>query len=129
MINIIQQRCGSDAGQWYSTKATLGDQLPLLKTRAVSLLCTLLAALSILKATTPWSLTAKAALEHHVLQQPLLVGENEAQQRTSPCWLLHLEKEVIINTLQEPPVLLMACCVVLPIDMVMVEVPWEGEGL
>lgn len=63
-------------------------------------------------------------------QQLLLVGKNKAQQRTSPCWLLcQLEKEVIINTLQEPPVLLMACCVVLPIDMVMSEVPREGEGL
>lgn len=94
------------------------------------MLCTLLTALSILKATILWSRAAKAALERHVPRQPLLVGENKAQQRASPCWLLcHLEKEVIINTLQEPPVLLMACCVVLPTDIVMVEVPREGEGL
>lgn len=60
-------------------------------------------------------------------QQPLLIGE-KAQQRTSPCWLVcHLEKEVNI-TLQELPILLMACCVVLPIDIGLVEVPWEGES-
>ncbi|KAK4822002.1 hypothetical protein QYF61_006616 [Mycteria americana] len=61
---------------------------------------------------------AKAALELHIPHQPLLVGENKVQHSTSPRWLLcHLEKEVIINTFQEPPRLLMPCCVVPPRDI------------
>ncbi|KAK4822239.1 hypothetical protein QYF61_011880 [Mycteria americana] len=61
---------------------------------------------------------AKAALELHFPHQPLLVGENKVWHSTSPRWLLyHLEKEVIINTFQEPPGLLMACCVVPPTDI------------
>ncbi|KAK4832223.1 hypothetical protein QYF61_021070 [Mycteria americana] len=60
---------------------------------------------------------AKAALELHIPSEPLLVGENKVQHSTSPRWLLyHLEKEVIINAFQEPPGLLIPCCVVCPTD-------------
>ncbi|KAK4822677.1 hypothetical protein QYF61_019044 [Mycteria americana] len=56
---------------------------------------------------------AKAALELHIPYQLLPVGENKVQHSTIPHWLLyHLEKEIIINTFQEPPGLLMPCCVV-----------------
>ncbi|KAK4832092.1 hypothetical protein QYF61_020707 [Mycteria americana] len=73
---------------------------------------------------------AKAALELHIAHQPLLVGENKVQHSTSPHWLLyHLEKEVIINTFQAPPGLLMPCCVVPPTDIRVVEVPHEDQGL
>ncbi|KAK4822575.1 hypothetical protein QYF61_017161 [Mycteria americana] len=61
---------------------------------------------------------ARAALEFHIPHQPLLAGDNKVQHNTSPHWLLyHLEKEVIINTFQEPPGLLMPCCVVPPTDI------------
>ncbi|KAK4823607.1 hypothetical protein QYF61_004210 [Mycteria americana] len=73
---------------------------------------------------------AKAALELHIPHQPLLVGENKVQHSASPRLLLyHLEKEVIINTFQEPPGLLMPCCVVPPTDISVVEVPHEVQGL
>ncbi|KAK4824031.1 hypothetical protein QYF61_009622 [Mycteria americana] len=74
--------------------------------------------------------TAKAALEIHFPHQPLFVGENTLQNSMSPRWLLyHLEKEVIINTFQEPHGLLMPCCVVPPTDIGVVEVPHEDHGL
>ncbi|KAK4827407.1 hypothetical protein QYF61_017837 [Mycteria americana] len=73
---------------------------------------------------------AKAALELHIPYQPLLVSENKVQHSTSSRWLLyHLEKEVIINAFQEPPGLLMPCCVVPPTDIRVVEVPHEDQGL
>ncbi|XP_072710958.1 uncharacterized protein [Ciconia boyciana] len=73
---------------------------------------------------------AKAVPELHIPHQPLLVGENKVQHSTSPCWLLyHLEKEVIINTFQEPPRLLMPSCVVPPTDIGVVEIPHEDQGL
>ena len=54
---------------------------------------------------------AKAAPEPHILEQPLLVGENKIQLNTSPRGLLcHLEKAAI-NAFQEPPGLLMSCCI------------------
>jgi len=68
----------------------------------------------------------KAALELHIPYKPLLVGENKIQHNTSPCGLLyHLEKEIVINKFQEPPVLLMPCCVVPPMDIRVVEIPHE----
>ncbi|KAK4817448.1 hypothetical protein QYF61_015603 [Mycteria americana] len=61
---------------------------------------------------------AKATLELHIPHQLLLVGEKKVQHSTSSCWLLyHLKKEIIINTFQEPPRLLMSCCVVPPTDI------------
>ncbi|KAK4813670.1 hypothetical protein QYF61_017637, partial [Mycteria americana] len=73
---------------------------------------------------------AKAALGLHIPHQPLLVGENKVQHSTSPHWLpCHLEKEVIINTFQEPPRLLMSCCVAPPTDIGVVEVSHEDQGL
>ena len=64
----------------------------------------------------------KAALELHIPQQQLHVGENKVQHSTSAHWLFyHLEKEVIINTVQKPPGLLMPCCVVPPIDTGVIE--------
>jgi len=42
---------------------------------------------------------------------------------------INLEKEVIINALQQPPVLLMPCCVVPPTDTSVVEVTCEDQGL
>ncbi|KAK4821804.1 hypothetical protein QYF61_003833 [Mycteria americana] len=73
---------------------------------------------------------AKAALELHIPHRRLLVGENKVQHSTSPCWLLSpWEKEVIISAFEEPPGLLMACCVVPPRDIGVVEVPHEEEGL
>ena len=72
---------------------------------------------------------AKAALGLHIPHQPLLAGENKVQHSTSPHWLLyHLEKEVIINALQELPGLLMPCCAVPPTDVGVVEVPHEDQG-
>jgi len=66
----------------------------------------------------------KAALEHHIPHQLLLVGQNKVQHSTSPHGLLyHLEKEVIINAFQEPAGLLMPCCVISPADIGVVEVP------
>ncbi|KAK4821803.1 hypothetical protein QYF61_003832 [Mycteria americana] len=73
---------------------------------------------------------AKAALELHIPHRRLLVGENKVQHSTSPCWLLSpWEKEVIISAFEEPPGLLMPCCVVPPRDIGVVEVPHEEEGL
>ncbi|KAK4825309.1 hypothetical protein QYF61_026828 [Mycteria americana] len=64
------------------------------------------------------TLRVKAALELHIPHQPLLVGENKVQHSTSPRWLLgHLEEEVTISAFQEPPGLLMPCCVVPPTDI------------
>jgi len=61
---------------------------------------------------------AKAALDFHIPHQPLLVGENKVQHRTSPCGLLsHLEEEFVTNAVQEPPGLLVPCCVVPPTDV------------
>jgi len=40
-----------------------------------------------------------------------------------------LEKEVIISIIQEPPALLMPCCVVPPTDTGVGEVPHEGQSL
>ncbi|KAF4798543.1 hypothetical protein TURU_063040 [Turdus rufiventris] len=71
----------------------------------------------------------QGVLELHIPYQPLLVGENKVQYSTSPCWLLfYLEKEVVISTFQEPPRLLMPCCVVSPTDVRVVEVPHEDQG-
>lgn len=70
---------------------------------------------------------AKAVLELHI---PHLVGENEVQHSTSAHLLLyHLETESVINSVQEPPGLLMPCCVVPLIDIGVVEVPREDQGL
>ncbi|PKU40619.1 obscurihypothetical protein [Limosa lapponica baueri] len=72
---------------------------------------------------------AKAALELHILYEPLFVGENEVQHGTSPHWLLcHLEKEVI-DAFQEPPGLLMDCCAVHSTDVRVVEVHHEDQSL
>ncbi|KAJ7405384.1 hypothetical protein BTVI_69191 [Pitangus sulphuratus] len=59
----------------------------------------------------------------------LLFGKNKAQCSTFPHLLLcHLEKE-IISAFQEPPGFLMPCCVVPPMDIGVVEVPYEDQGL
>ncbi|KAK4832416.1 hypothetical protein QYF61_023095 [Mycteria americana] len=51
---------------------------------------------------------SKVAFDLHISNGSLLVGEYEVQQTISSHWLLnHLEEEVIINELQEPPGLLM----------------------
>jgi len=72
---------------------------------------------------------AKVALDFHIPHQPLLDGETKVQHPTSPRGLLyHLEEEVVINTPQEPPGLLVPCCVVLPTDVGVVEVPHEDQG-
>lgn len=69
---------------------------------------------------------ARAALELHIPHQRLHVGKNNVQHNTSPSLLLYiLEKEVIINTLQEPLVLLMPCCAVPLTDTEVYEVPHE----
>ncbi|KAK4806246.1 hypothetical protein QYF61_013390 [Mycteria americana] len=61
---------------------------------------------------------AKAAFDLHIPNEPLLVGEQEVQQSTSPHWLLcHLGEEVVIDALQELPGLLMPCSVVPPADI------------
>ncbi|CAM9299861.1 unnamed protein product [Bubo scandiacus] len=71
---------------------------------------------------------AKAALEPHTPHQLLLVDENKVQHSTSPHWLLYdLAKEVVINTFQEPPGLLVPCCVVSPTDIRVAEVPHEDQ--
>lgn len=58
---------------------------------------------------------AKAAFDLHILSKPLLGDEYQVQQNTSPHqFLYHLEEEVIINALQEPPGLILPCCVVPP---------------
>lgn len=72
---------------------------------------------------------AQASLELHVPHHPLLVGENKIQHSTSPCWLIcHLEKEVS-SAFQEPAGLSMSCCVIIPTDTVLYEVPHEDQGL
>ncbi|KAK4812888.1 LOW QUALITY PROTEIN: hypothetical protein QYF61_024244 [Mycteria americana] len=73
---------------------------------------------------------AKAALELHILHQPLLGGEDKVQHSTSPHWLLCLlEKEVIINTFPEPPRLPVSSCVVPPTDIRVAKVPHKDQGL
>jgi len=102
----------------------------LLKSRIVSLLCTLLTALSSkdLELHHFMVTAAKAALDLHVSHQSLLVDENKVQHSTSLCWIsYHLEKEAIINAFQEPPGLLMPCCVV-PTDIIVAEVPHEDQA-
>ncbi|PKU46004.1 dual specificity protein phosphatase cdc14b-like [Limosa lapponica baueri] len=57
---------------------------------------------------------AMAAFDLHNPNKPLIVDAYEVQQNTSPGWLFcHLEDEVI-NALQEPPGLLVPCCVAPP---------------
>lgn len=69
---------------------------------------------------------ARAALELHIPHQCLHVGKNNVQHNTSPSLLLYiLEKEVIINTLQEALVLLMPYCAVPLTDTEVYEVPHE----
>ena len=101
----------------------------LLKSRVVSLLCALLAALRILELYHFWVTAAKAALELHIPHQPLLVGENKVQHRTSRRGLLyHLEEEVVLNAFQEPPGLPVCYCVVPSTGVGVVEVPHEDQG-
>ncbi|CAM9626289.1 unnamed protein product [Bubo scandiacus] len=91
----------------------------LLKYRVGSLLCALLSALRILNSTISWS-----------LQPSLFLNSLNFTFLTGPCWLLyHLEKEFNINTFQEPPGLLMPCCVVPPTYIRMVEVPHDDQDL
>jgi len=71
---------------------------------------------------------AKAPFELHIPQK--LVGESRVQHSSSPHGLLcHLEKEVLICTVQEPDGFLMPCCVAPPTDMGVVEVLHEDQGL
>ncbi|GAB0210107.1 hypothetical protein GRJ2_003476500 [Grus japonensis] len=71
---------------------------------------------------------AKAALELDIPYQALLIGENKVQHGTSPRGLLyHLEEKVIINTFQEPPALLVPCCVLPPADVGVVEVHHKDQ--
>lgn len=71
---------------------------------------------------------AKAALELHILQQLLLANENNVQNSTFPHWLLYQLKKGVINTFQEPGLLIL-CCVVPPNDVRVVENPQEDQGL
>jgi len=51
-------------------------------------------------------------------------SEDKVQQRTSPHWLLYyLGQEVLTDALQDSPGLIMSCCVVLPADIRVVEIP------
>ena len=73
---------------------------------------------------------AKATFDLHIPNEPLLVGEYKVQQSTSPSWLLYdLAEGVITNALQEPPGLLMSCCVVPPADIRVLGTPHEDQGL
>lgn len=72
---------------------------------------------------------AKAAFEFHSPNKSFPVCENEVQQSTSSHRLLcQLDQEVITDALQEPPELLMPCCVVPPADVGVVEVHHEDHG-
>ena len=69
-------------------------------------------------------------VEVHVPHQSLPVDENKGQHSASSCGLLcHLKGEVIVSAFQEPPGLLMPCCVVPPTDTGVVEVSHEDQGL
>ncbi|GAB0209008.1 hypothetical protein GRJ2_003366500 [Grus japonensis] len=73
---------------------------------------------------------AKAALDLHIPYQALLIGEKKVQHGTSPRGLLyHLEEKDVINTFQEPPGLLVFCCIAPPADVRVVEVPHKDQGL
>lgn len=77
------------------------SQSALLKSRVVSLLCTLLATLELHHSMVT---AAKAALKLRIPHQPLPVDEDMVQHSTSPCWFLYvLEKEVISSAFWEPP--------------------------
>lgn len=101
-----------------------------LKSGVASLLRILLIALRILELHHFMVTAANAALQILIPHQILLGVENRVQQSTSPRWLLyHLEKKAIINTFQEPPRMLMPCCVVPPTDIGLVEVLSGNQGL
>ncbi|KAM6111527.1 arrestin domain-containing protein 3-like [Phoenicopterus ruber ruber] len=73
---------------------------------------------------------SKAAFDLNILNEPLIAGECEVQQSTSPYWRLYLfGQDLVIDALQEPPVLLMSCCVVPSADIGMTQVPQEDQGL
>jgi len=42
---------------------------------------------------------------------------------------LSLEERIVIHGLQEPPGLLMSCCVAPPAGTEVVEIPYEDQGL
>lgn len=73
---------------------------------------------------------AKAALEHCIPHGLLPVGERRVQHGTSPSWLLyHLCKKVVVDTFKEPPALPVHCHGIPPIDVRVVEVSHEDQGL
>ncbi|KAK4819332.1 hypothetical protein QYF61_001165 [Mycteria americana] len=130
VLNLIFSYSGALSHGTLPSRSLKRPKSALLKSKVASLLCTLLGALRILTSIISWSLQPRLPLSFTFPTSPSLVGENKVQHSTSPPWLLyHLEKEVIINTFQEPPGLLMPCCVVPPTDIGVVEVPHEDQGL
>lgn len=91
------------------TRSLRNSKSALLKSRLLSLLCTLLVALWIMNSTISWSCN-KAVLELQVAHQLLLICENKIPHITFPyCLLYHLKEEIIIKALQELSGLLMPC--------------------
>lgn len=60
-------------------------------------------------------IATKVTFDLHIPNEPFIVAEFEVQLSTPPCWLLcHVAEEVVIESLQEPPGLLMYCVTVRP---------------
>lgn len=73
---------------------------------------------------------AKTALEIYIPHQTLPADVNEVQHNNlSLLAPLVLEKEILTNTFQELPGLLMLWCAAPPADISMVEVLREDQGL
>lgn len=83
----------------------------------IHMLCTLFSDQKILNFNISWSLQPRLSLGFAFSTQSFLVDEDKVWHYTSPyCLPYHLEKEVIINLVQEPPTLFMPCCVIPPTD-------------
>lgn len=88
----------------------------LLNSRTLSLLFSLLPTPRILNSTILCSLNPWLPLTFTTPTSLSLLVSYEVQHSTSPCWVLyHLEEELTMNALQEPPGLFMPCCVVPPV--------------
>lgn len=60
-------------------------------------------------------IATKVTFDLTIPNEPFIAAGFEAQLSTSPCWFLcHLGEEIVIDTLQEPPGLLMPCATVHP---------------
>lgn len=74
-------------------------------------------------------IAAKAAFELHVPTSPSLLKRAKLRRAPLVHWLLyHLEKEFIVNALQESPGLIMPYCVP-PTDSRVIGVPQKNQGL